>query len=188
MTFFKILFFRNDMMVLAPGENREIVNEEGRSTLRIKEIGETDLTLYKIVARNKSGQMISRFRLRLSDEPQEPTVPESNYDNETTPVNISTDEIKVSTSAQVLYQGHFNSVVLAENSRLLKVCTQHEFDISRNLAHVNLFSIRQASQTGINILAEDNLIEYPSSSSLLHYISSLDEYSEQLLCNLVTQV
>jgi len=176
------------MRVLAPGENREIVDEEGRSTLRLKEIGETDLTVYKIVARNKSGQMISRFRLRLSDEPIETSVPESNYDNEATPVNISTEEIKVGTSAQVVYQGHFNSVVLAENSRLLKVCTQHEFDISRNLAHVNLFSIQQASQIGINILAEDSLLEYPSSSNLLHYISSLDSYSEQLLCNIVTQV
>jgi hypothetical protein len=178
------------MMVLTSGENREIVDEECVSKLTFKELRETDLTIYKIVARNKSGQIISRFRLRQSDESrEEASVPELKYDIEATPVNLSaTEEIKVVTPIQLVSHGKFNSVILTENSRLLKVCTELEFKTTRKLAHINLFSIQQASQIGHSILAEDNSLTHSSSCNLLQYISSLDIYSEQLLVNFVTQV
>lgn len=177
------------MMVLAPGDNREIEEENGCSTLRFKEIRETDLTNYKIVARNKSGQLISRFRLRLSDEPQGDPVPETiNYEVESSPVNLSTDEIKVTSPSQLLTHGKFGSVILVENSRLLKVATELEFKTSKILAHTNLFNIHQATQIGNSVLLEDNSLNFDSSSNLLHYVSSLDSYSEQLLMNLVSQV
>ncbi|XP_021952038.1 obscurin isoform X2 [Folsomia candida] len=184
-----IQWFKNDMMVLAPGDNREIEEENGCSTLRFKEIRETDLTNYKIVARNKSGQLISRFRLRLSDEPQGDPVPETiNYEVESSPVNLSTDEIKVTSPSQLLTHGKFGSVILVENSRLLKVATELEFKTSKILAHTNLFNIHQATQIGNSVLLEDNSLNFDSSSNLLHYVSSLDSYSEQLLMNLVSQI
>lgn len=141
------------------------------------------------VARNKSGQLISRFRLKLSDEPQGEPVPETiNYEIESTPVNISTEEIAVSSPLQLLTHGKFGSVILVENSRLLKVCTELEFNTTRSMAHTNLFTIHQATQIGSSVLLEDNCLNYQSSSNLLHYISSLDYYSEQLLMNFVVQV
>jgi hypothetical protein len=178
------------MMVLTPGENREFEEEEGRSTLTFKEIKYTDLTNYKLVARNKSGQIISRFRLRPSDESHSNIVPESlDYNQiETSPVNNTNEEIKCTSPLELLSQGKFGSVILTENSRLLKVCTEQEFNTSKNFAHINLFTIQQATQVGSSILVEDNCLNYNSSCSLLHYISSLDYYTEQLLMNFISQV
>jgi len=182
------------MMVLAPGENREIVEEECVSKLTFKEIRETDLAMYKLIARNKSGQIVSRFRLRSDDVARvdDPTtVPELNYTEiESSPVNISSSEdaIKVVSPTTLVSQGKFTSVLSTENSRLLKVCTELEFNTTRKLAHINLFTVKQAVQIGHSILLEDNSRLHGDATNILHYIASLDIYSEQLLVNCISQV
>jgi len=79
-------------------------------------------------------------------------------------------------------------VILADKSRLVKVCTETEYKSTKKLAHRNLFTTSQAVQVGSSILLEDNCLSYDGSSNLLAFISSLELYTEQLLMNFVAQI
>ncbi|KAJ1530629.1 hypothetical protein ONE63_005504 [Megalurothrips usitatus] len=51
-------------------------DEEGRSVLRLGPAHNMDIGIYKVVARNKGGQTVARFRVVLAGVPDSPDSPD----------------------------------------------------------------------------------------------------------------
>ena len=76
-----VQWFKNDVLMV-PGVRITITEEviEGqqcRSTLRFDPVMDFDAGVYKVVARNKSGQTVARARLIMGDVPNAPDSPEA---------------------------------------------------------------------------------------------------------------
>ncbi|XP_073994368.1 obscurin isoform X8 [Rhodnius prolixus] len=74
-----IQWFKNDMMIGGSNRIKIFEDKKGRSYLRLEPANAVDAGIYKVVARNRVGQTVSRTRLVLAtvpDAPDSPTVAE----------------------------------------------------------------------------------------------------------------
>jgi len=71
-----IQWYKNDVLIM-PGQRISVQeNENGSSILKIESTALFDCGVYKVVARNKSGQTVAKARLVMGDTPSEPDSPE----------------------------------------------------------------------------------------------------------------
>jgi serine/threonine protein kinase len=170
-----------------------VTGEGGKSSLQFGRLVLYDTGLYKVVARNKNGSAVSRFKLFIGDGHRlTPEIQLSNLDYkiESNPVELSpgnpADDYP---DLEVISRGSYSYLALSKSrNHMLQIVHKEVMDcnteLTKSLVNVNianLISYNEVSPTLIYVK------EY-CGDLLLNYLSEQLDYSEETLCVVSGQV
>lgn len=143
-----MFYFRNDTIIAESHRIKIITNADGRSVIKFRPALAFDQGMYKVVARNKVGQTISRTRIVMGFTPDEPDSPEA--------IQISDTEILLSwrqpkfdgNSPIICYRLEYK---LANDTEWIKKeeNIDHEFYLISDLEPITTYIFRLAAKNSI---------------------------------------
>lgn len=172
----------------------ESENTVNRSHLLIHNVKNTDLTGYKVTARNKQGQMTWKFRISmLPDEKVMPrALPSPNYSVEKSPTPLSTEAhaFESVSTPEVIVKGAFTSVLRSGTEQVFRVCSTEEYELCKNLVsnHVLGGEYEQAIQVGSGVAMKYCSCGGAVMLPLLEHFVGLGEYTEQNVVGVMEQL
>lgn len=162
-----------------------------RTSLTIHSVKATDLTMYKLNARNKQGQVTWKFRVAmLPDHKVMPKIPPSlDYSKEKNPVTLNTElhAFENVSTPQVILKGAFTNV-LRSGDFTYKVCSENEFGLIKGLVnnHVLAGGYDAAIQVGVGVALKYDRVGVLT--PLLEHVVGLGEYTENTIVKLMEGV
>lgn len=143
-----IQWFKNDMVIVEGNRVKVVEDSDGRSILKLNPALHHDVGIYKVVARNKVGQTVSRTRVVLAAVPDSPDSPVST-DASDTEILLRWKQPKDDGNSGVLcYNLQYKE---ADSIDWIDVASNidHEFFVVRNLRPSVSYQFRLAARNKI---------------------------------------
>ncbi|XP_049802568.1 obscurin isoform X4 [Schistocerca nitens] len=143
-----VQWFKNDQVVLESNRVKVREDEEGRSFLRLEPALHIDVGIYKVVARNRVGQAISRTRIVLASIPSSPDSPEASEVSDTEVLLRWKQPKDDGNSAVLCYSLQYKE---ADNVEWLDVANNidHEFFLVHDLKPTTNYQFRLSARNRI---------------------------------------
>lgn len=145
-----VQWFKNDMVLLETTRTRITVDEDGRSIVRFEPASRFDVGIYKAVARNKSGQTVTRARVVHAELPNAPDSPEA-WKTSDTEILLRWKQPRYDGHSAVLCYSLQYQLHRANNTEWTAVADNidHEFYLLKGLQPQTAYQFRLASRNRI---------------------------------------
>lgn len=143
-----VQWFKNDMVIPDSKRIRIITDKDGRSTLRFEPAHHSDEGIYKVVARNRVGQVVARTRLLIAQIPDAPDSPEATHVSDTE-ILLRWKQPRDDGNSPVLCYSLQSKLASQDRWDTLATNIDHEFYVVSNLQPKLNYQFRLAARNRI---------------------------------------